>query len=511
MKNKLFLYINVSLITFAFLGGLAVAAWSNPPGDPPSGNPDSPLTVGSSQQVKKGPLSINLDGTLSPGLVVEKNGIVIKDLDNCATDKKLHTNISGKIQCAVDLDEQTLSRTGDNIVISKTNSAVIAPYSDRSGTLTNGNFSGGSGTNNTIPKWSGTALTDSGFVDDGALISYSRNRSGGSILLVNNNGGGTAIFGGGSTGVEGSSQTGVGVYGRSTTGAGSGTGVQGDTFTGKGVSGWSSNGGIGVSGEAQGSGSKGVYAKNDSSNGYDFYGDGPTSYFKGEVYISDNNSIGNTYRLSVHGKTGTQGAISGSADQGTGISGFSQSGGTGVYGSCNGSGCKGVTASSTTGGTALLVQGTSSFTDDLNINNHNITGVNKLTVNTVDPVYSIGGINYATYMAGMTGVKEETTGVVRLSDNKYVIDFDEEVVGSDLWLFSKASNLRDNFDKLVVILTPSFDGRAWYEKDSINNRLIIYGSSNGEVSYRLTAPRFDSKEWTNYNYDLGVRGLIIND
>ena len=33
---------------------------------------------------------------------------------------------------------------------------------------------------------------------------------------------------------------------------------------------------------------------------------------------------------------------------------------------------------------------------------------------TVDPVYTIGGERYATYMAAMIGVKEETTGVVNL-------------------------------------------------------------------------------------------------
>ena len=36
----------------------------------------------------------------------------------------------------------------------------------------------------------------------------------------------------------------------------------------------------------------------------------------------------------------------------------------------------------------------------------------KLTANTIDPLYTIGGTNYATYVPGMTGEKEETAGTV---------------------------------------------------------------------------------------------------
>jgi hypothetical protein len=183
-------------------------------------------------------------------------------------------------------------------------------------------------------------------------------------------------------------------------------------------------------------------------------------------------------------------------------------------------------------------------------------GTGKITVGTVDPVYTIGGTKYATYLPGMTGQKEETTGVatLRLSDTKnpndirmlqkenhsdnsdgfvvsdrvyeYVIDFNKVESGSDLWLFSKTTNLsagggsssggKENFDKMTVLLTPAFDGRVWYEKDAKNLRLTIYAScgnittsqvvrllttcdvKNLEVSYRLSAPRFDAANWTNF-------------
>lgn len=155
---------------------------------------------------------------------------------------------------------------------------------------------------------------------------------------------------------------------------------------------------------------------------------------------------------------------------------------------------------------------------NLNTLNASTVVANKITVNTVDPVYTIGGVNYATYMAGMTGVKEETTGTFTMTEKtsngyKYVIDFNQVEKGTDLWLFAKASNLKSNFDKLAVILTPSFDGRVWYEKNALANMLTILAVTdtiNPEISYRLTAPRFDAAMWTNYNTD-GVKGLLINE
>ncbi|KKU94155.1 MAG: hypothetical protein UY26_C0003G0306 [Candidatus Jorgensenbacteria bacterium GW2011_GWA1_48_13] len=154
----------------------------------------------------------------------------------------------------------------------------------------------------------------------------------------------------------------------------------------------------------------------------------------------------------------------------------------------------------------------------------------KIDVSTVDPVYTIGGTRYATYMAGMTGVKEETTGVINLLTSdvnilKYVIDFNKTEVGSDLWLFAQAINVdgrsyiaedgkvyrttaEELFNNFSVLLTPNFAGNVWYEKDVENRRITILAipdtkyqilDTNYEVSYRLTAPRFDWKYWTNYS------------
>ncbi len=150
---------------------------------------------------------------------------------------------------------------------------------------------------------------------------------------------------------------------------------------------------------------------------------------------------------------------------------------------------------------------------------------NKVTANTFDPVYAIGGTNYATYLSGMTGVKEETAGTIMLQKGtngtyQATINFAKEPTGSDLWLFAKATEMPSAMDQLAVLLTPSFDGNVWYHKDTAAGTLTIYGASapgsmaagaasgGYEVSYRLTAPRFDAAKWTNYG-DPSAKGLLI--
>jgi hypothetical protein len=130
-------------------------------------------------------------------------------------------------------------------------------------------------------------------------------------------------------------------------------------------------------------------------------------------------------------------------------------------------------------------------------------GAGKINVGTVDPPYTIGSGRYATYMPSMVGIKEETTGVVNTTENvpgigyRSVIDFGRLTPGTDLWLFSKTTDLKTNIDKLVVILNPSGNTRAWYDLDVANYRLAIYTSQPSRVSYRFTAPRFDYQQWQN--------------
>jgi hypothetical protein len=157
-------------------------------------------------------------------------------------------------------------------------------------------------------------------------------------------------------------------------------------------------------------------------------------------------------------------------------------------------------------------------------------GSGKITAGTYDPVYNIDGNNYSTYLSGMSGVKEETTGVLQLNETvcsvqgsngcskyiyKHTIDFNQAAEASDDWLFYKITDFGQGWSNLAVLVSAEGSGQAWYEKDPGNNQIIFYGSSPGKVSYRLTAPRFDWNKWGNISEDGGVTGLspefTVND
>ncbi len=183
-------------------------------------------------------------------------------------------------------------------------------------------------------------------------------------------------------------------------------------------------------------------------------------------------------------------------------------------------------------------------------------GTGKLNAGTIDPVYEILGVKYASYVAGMVGQKEEVTGTVKLqalnsksetlnniqnpnlkiqnnlgfsvsdlgfeaAEYAYIMDFDNLEQGSDLWLFRKITDFKQDWSGLSVLLTPDFSGRVWYEKHPSENRLTIFAQpvptnynefqqiSDFKVSYRLTAPRFDWRKWGNLVEDQSVPGFKV--
>jgi hypothetical protein len=220
---------------------------------------------------------------------------------------------------------------------------------------------------------------------------------------------------------------------------------------------------------------------------------------------------------------------------------------------------------------------------NLNMSNNNITDVTKITLATggaIDPPYKIGNTTYATYVASITGIKEETSGTIVLSEEEsnlasssahpeatgnandktnsvdkrsglikalglifgigkpvaptsnlnalnasssetttsyaYTIDFSKLEKSSDLWLFYQITDFGDKWEKLQVILSPGFDGRAWYTKDPVAKTLTIHGTPakganveaspfSGEVSYRMTANRYDSENWPTKT-DMNISG-----
>ena len=152
------------------------------------------------------------------------------------------------------------------------------------------------------------------------------------------------------------------------------------------------------------------------------------------------------------------------------------------------------------------------------VNDNGGTGTGKIDVGTVDPPYTINGKKFATFMAGMIGIKEEVTGSVNTDQYveglgyRHVIDFNNLAEGSDLWLFGKTTNIIENIDKLVALLTPSNPTSVWYEVDRTNGRLIVYSARPTTISYRLTGPRFDYANWTNArNENDPTVGFVINN
>lgn len=151
-------------------------------------------------------------------------------------------------------------------------------------------------------------------------------------------------------------------------------------------------------------------------------------------------------------------------------------------------------------GASGLGTATSTFQGDIRI-----TG--KLDVGTIDPVYTIGGVKYATYGHSTVGIFEETLQTLSLNEKDasgkytYRIAFDELEKGSDLWLFYQITDFGVDWKKMVVTLTPSFKGAVYYEKAPAENALLIRSDTSGEVSMRLTAARYDSAKWPNLRTD----------
>jgi hypothetical protein len=140
-----------------------------------------------------------------------------------------------------------------------------------------------------------------------------------------------------------------------------------------------------------------------------------------------------------------------------------------------------------------------SLSGNLNMGGNNILNINKLTVNTIDPLYNIQGTNYSTFAASIAGgVKEEYIGRVKINklsadgEREYVVDFDNLAIGSDLWVWRKTVDF--SADNVEVIATPYGSFAQVYYKIE-DNKIIFRADRPTTISYRLSGRRVDWRKW----------------
>jgi len=136
--------------------------------------------------------------------------------------------------------------------------------------------------------------------------------------------------------------------------------------------------------------------------------------------------------------------------------------------------------------------------------NNNITGVNKITVNEVDPVYKIGEKKYATYMADYVGQKVEVVGQSKLNGKQRIINFKNQEKGSDLWLFWKTVSK----ESVIPFVTAQEQAELYAKVEG--SKFIIKSASNNNVpfSYRLVGTRIDADKDGNLYEDQSIKNYI---
>jgi len=175
-------------------------------------------------------------------------------------------------------------------------------------------------------------------------------------------------------------------------------------------------------------------------------------------------------------------------------------------------------ATSTLSGNFLPLAG-GSMQGDINLNSHNITNVNNLTVSkitatTIDPLYNINEVNYSTFAPSISGgVKEEYVGKANikrknsdLNEYEYIVNFSLEDEGSDLWLWHKVVDYSN--DNVQVFITPAGKfAEVYYQIE--NNKLIFRSDKPVEISYRLIGNRYDWQNWPTKAANQTEKGVIV--
>lgn len=149
-------------------------------------------------------------------------------------------------------------------------------------------------------------------------------------------------------------------------------------------------------------------------------------------------------------------------------------------------------------GARLDVRGRVNITGILDMNNQNIINVNKISVNTVDPVFQISGKKYATYFSDMIGQKSEVVGEGRLQGKEIIIDLATQPEGSDLWLFWQIVDS----NSIIPFVSPQDEASLYaYMEGSKFVVKLREGKENAKFSFRLIGTRLDFKDKTNHLYE----------
>ncbi|MBN2854069.1 hypothetical protein JXK06_00870, partial [Patescibacteria group bacterium] len=170
---------------------------------------------------------------------------------------------------------------------------------------------------------------------------------------------------------------------------------------------------------------------------------------------------------------------------------------------------------STPGLDKLRVVGPVGIFGSLNLNNNNITGINKLTVNTIDPLYNIKGTNYSTFASAIVGgVKEEYVGRIEINrkrsfgDYETVIDFNKQKEGSDLWVWRQTVDFSEDNVEVFISALGDFARTYFLIEDE---KIILRSDRPIKASYRLVGRRLDWKEWPTKALDQEEKAGFIID
>ncbi len=150
------------------------------------------------------------------------------------------------------------------------------------------------------------------------------------------------------------------------------------------------------------------------------------------------------------------------------------------------------------GGTGLYVDGggnvgiaTTTPSYRLDLAGGDIGNVNKISVDTIDPIFRIGNQKYATFAPDIIGKKVMVSGQGRLKNGIFEVDLKKQNKGSDLWLFYHIVK-----NKTIIPIITAQDSSSLYSY--LNDSKFIVKLKNGKkdskFSYLLIGQRVDSKK-----------------